>query len=67
MDETDHINKTSDHGSSDDDILDEFSQAQKLSNVFLRTQRKPSILHAFSYSTGRMTSFNILWKPGTNH
>lgn len=30
MNETDHRNKTSDHESSDDDILDGFSQAQEL-------------------------------------
>lgn len=67
MDEIDHISKTSGHF-SDDDILDEFSEAQKLRNVFLRTQRKPSILmHLVIQQEGWMTSFNILWKLGTNH
>lgn len=50
MEEMDHISKTSDHESADDDVPDEFSQAQKImyfkeqSNVFQRTKRKHNIL-----------------------
>lgn len=62
MNENGHISKTSDHQSSDDDILDKFSPAHelKVSNVFLRTKRKYNTLCLLSHPTGSTTSFNIL-------
>lgn len=62
MTEIDCISKTSDHDSSDDDGLDEFSQAQKLQSeqCISKNQKKIWYSHSVSHSTGRMTSFSIL-------
>lgn len=62
MTEIDCTSKTSDHDSSDDDGLDEFSQAQKLQSEQFISKNKKKIWysHSVSHSTGRMTSFSIL-------
>ena len=62
MTEIDCTSKTSDHNSSDEDGLDEFSQAQELQSEQFISKNKKKIWysHSVSHSTGRMTSFSIL-------
>lgn len=59
MTKIDHISKPSDHESSDDDVLDEFSQAQELQSEQCIFKNKKKIWYSHPVSHW-MTSFSIL-------